>query len=646
MPPSQTAQPLPQGLSEEALKEALQVQSIWVESQDVQEARCQEIEREVNPDVLNLLLDYCRFHRAPGRSDKERKLFDEKFIRLDTRRLCELTSAADALDMKPLVDLTSRALARMIEGKSAEEIRETFHLPDDLTEEEKLEPVKNATADPRIRLLNRLYAKKRKELAHKKAEEVAAEARARQEAQAPSDDRKLEDLLSFIGAEPPGAKSKGKQKKKRSKKKNSMLNAASLDSEASQPVEARPSSDPLPATVSPVQEPGQPVHQSSISSTPVTAAPMAVGDKGPIKAGSAAPMPVLGDTTAADNTHAQPTEKLDSKLDYAQSQQAQPKQVAEPIPLHHQAQQQLEKSPARTDLGTEWGQANGHGAEPSPAAPTQHGGVLGNESSITDEDDAALLADMQGFASALGCDWQVRRPDMVSLGTLSLPGAHITTLTSLANFKPGHADKSQANQCDSELDTSSRSAGGYSQESALDTDDELEAAYEDRQAANMREANFAYDIAMSRIAAEDNKASFRPHWPDDPTHASHASFDDWAANVLHADGTSKALVSHGSFSFANGCQETPAQPELQYRQPVPAAWPDSVPEVSVQESRRGSIDVQAVQALFQDFLQKAGLDSHLEVRAMSGLASDPHCRRNVTVQNVLSCGTFMKIQLN
>ena len=60
-------------------------------------------------------------------SVQERKLFDEKFIRLDTRRLCELTSAADALDMKPLVDLTSRALARMIEGKSAEEIRWDDH---------------------------------------------------------------------------------------------------------------------------------------------------------------------------------------------------------------------------------------------------------------------------------------------------------------------------------------------------------------------------------------------------------------------------------------------------------------------------------------------------------------------------------------
>lgn len=46
-------------------------------------------------EVLQLLLTYCRYHRVPGYSDKERKAFDEKFIRLDTRRLCELTSAAD-----------------------------------------------------------------------------------------------------------------------------------------------------------------------------------------------------------------------------------------------------------------------------------------------------------------------------------------------------------------------------------------------------------------------------------------------------------------------------------------------------------------------------------------------------------------------
>ncbi|XP_027358463.1 SKP1-like protein 21 isoform X2 [Abrus precatorius] len=122
---------------------------------------------------------------------EEHKTFDEQFIRMDTKKLCELTSAADSLQLKPLVDLTSRALARIIEGKTPEEIRETFHLPDDLTEEEKLEPLRNIADDPRIRLLNRLYARKRKELKErKKLKDV--------EAEEPKDERSVEDLLTFI----------------------------------------------------------------------------------------------------------------------------------------------------------------------------------------------------------------------------------------------------------------------------------------------------------------------------------------------------------------------------------------------------------------------------------------------------------------
>lgn len=65
---------------------------------------------------------------------QECKSFDEKFVRMDSKRLCELSSAADSLQLKPLVDITSRALARMIEGKTPEEIRDIFQLPDDLTE--------------------------------------------------------------------------------------------------------------------------------------------------------------------------------------------------------------------------------------------------------------------------------------------------------------------------------------------------------------------------------------------------------------------------------------------------------------------------------------------------------------------------------
>ncbi|MQM12945.1 hypothetical protein Taro_045870 [Colocasia esculenta] len=153
----------------------------------------------VNPAILSLILDYCRFHQLPGRSNKERKSFDEKFTRIDTKRLCELTSAADSLKLKPLVDLTSRALARMIEGKTPEEIRETFHLPDDLTEEEKLEPLRNTTDDPRIRLLNRLYAKKRKELKERqKLKEVGIE---EQQVEEHVDERSVDDLLSFINGD-------------------------------------------------------------------------------------------------------------------------------------------------------------------------------------------------------------------------------------------------------------------------------------------------------------------------------------------------------------------------------------------------------------------------------------------------------------
>ncbi|KAL2920722.1 SKP1-like protein 21 [Bienertia sinuspersici] len=169
----------------------------------------------VNPATLGLILDYCRFHQVPGHSLKERKAFDDRFIRLDTKKLCELTSAADSLQLKPLVDLTSRTLARIIEGKTPEEIREIFNLPDDLTEEEKLEPLKNVTDDPRIRLLNRLYARKRKEL---KEREQRKNIEAEEEH---VDARSVDDLLSFINGEDKetkGAKTSKSKKKNRRKK--------------------------------------------------------------------------------------------------------------------------------------------------------------------------------------------------------------------------------------------------------------------------------------------------------------------------------------------------------------------------------------------------------------------------------------------
>ncbi|KAJ6817597.1 SKP1-like protein 21 [Iris pallida] len=180
--------------------------------------------QRVNPASLSLILDYCRFHRVPGRSNKERKSFDEKFIKRDTKGLCELASAAYVLQLRPLVDLTSWTLARIIEGKSPEEIREIFHLPDDLTEEEKLEPLRNITDDPRIRLLNRLYAKKRKELKEgQKLKNVEVEERV--------DERSVDDLLSFINGNTEGDFKCGRsaKNKKRSRRRKDLSKDHSIN---------------------------------------------------------------------------------------------------------------------------------------------------------------------------------------------------------------------------------------------------------------------------------------------------------------------------------------------------------------------------------------------------------------------------------
>ncbi|KAI3861853.1 hypothetical protein MKX03_001709 [Papaver bracteatum] len=187
--------------------------------------------QRVNTNTLRLVLDYCRFHQVLGRSDKERKSFDDKFIRIDSERLCELAAAADSLQLRPLIHLTCIALARMIEGKTPEEIRDTFNIPDDLTEEDKLEPLRGDIADdPRIRMLNRLYARKRKELKeNKKMHKIADQVKEEQ-----VDKRSIADLLSFINEDSKEVKApKRKKRNHRKRKDNKETDAALLNGEIS-----------------------------------------------------------------------------------------------------------------------------------------------------------------------------------------------------------------------------------------------------------------------------------------------------------------------------------------------------------------------------------------------------------------------------
>lgn len=52
------------------------------------------------------------------------------------------------LDLKPLVDLTCQAIASLIKGKSPEEVRQTFNIPNDFDSEEESEVMRALEGQP------------------------------------------------------------------------------------------------------------------------------------------------------------------------------------------------------------------------------------------------------------------------------------------------------------------------------------------------------------------------------------------------------------------------------------------------------------------------------------------------------------------
>ena len=103
---------------------------------------------------------------------------------------------------------------------------------------------------------------------------------------------------------------------------------------------------------------------------------------------------------------------------------------------------------------------------------------------------------------------QAQSSEMVSFGALPLPGAHITTLTSLANFRPVQNGMSQAQSISSsEYEDEHRSVLDLSEDEQNDATDDA------RQAENMHSANQAYDMAMATLAAENPAPVCKPQWP-------------------------------------------------------------------------------------------------------------------------------------
>ncbi|RWS18102.1 S-phase kinase-associated protein 1-like protein [Leptotrombidium deliense] len=72
-----------------------------------------------------------RHEIPPGEEDENKKVDQETLFELI------LILAVSYLDIKGLLDVTCKTVANMIKGKTPEEIRKTFNIKNDFTEEEE-----------------------------------------------------------------------------------------------------------------------------------------------------------------------------------------------------------------------------------------------------------------------------------------------------------------------------------------------------------------------------------------------------------------------------------------------------------------------------------------------------------------------------
>jgi S-phase kinase-associated protein 1 len=116
-----------------------------------------EVDEEIIPlpsiseKSMEKVIDWCEHHKAdpPPAEDEEDFIFneeigdwDKEFLKMDDGTLFDLILAANYLDIKGLLDVTTTHVAQIIvECRTPEKIRERFNIKNDLTPED-LEQIK------------------------------------------------------------------------------------------------------------------------------------------------------------------------------------------------------------------------------------------------------------------------------------------------------------------------------------------------------------------------------------------------------------------------------------------------------------------------------------------------------------------------
>mmetsp|Transcript_15297 Transcript_15297/g.27728 ORF Transcript_15297/g.27728 Transcript_15297/m.27728 type:complete len:166 (-) Transcript_15297:341-838(-) len=119
--------------------------------EDADEDEVQEIPLpNVRSAVLTKVIEYCTHYQTdpmtpittPLKSSKVEEVVQQwyaDFVKVEQVLLFELVTAANFMDIKPLLDLACFAVAVFIKGKSVGEIQKIFNISPDLSPEEEAE---------------------------------------------------------------------------------------------------------------------------------------------------------------------------------------------------------------------------------------------------------------------------------------------------------------------------------------------------------------------------------------------------------------------------------------------------------------------------------------------------------------------------
>lgn len=106
----------------------------------------------VKSNILSKVIEYCKKHVEMDNESmaisNELKAWDAKFVDVDQTTLFDLILAANYLNIKSLLNLTTQTVADMMKGRTVEEINKIFNIKDECTtskEEEKVQ-MKNGRA--------------------------------------------------------------------------------------------------------------------------------------------------------------------------------------------------------------------------------------------------------------------------------------------------------------------------------------------------------------------------------------------------------------------------------------------------------------------------------------------------------------------